>query len=465
MAPRPVPRSRRLTGRGRVALRAVATVSFVAGLFGGFVVARADEDTTAVPIARPRASTALLSARRLPYVFVDAVARTRLQTSIAEFVAPYDACLSVDDADAGNGVLAATPDRPLIPASTLKLLTAAAALEALGPDHRFLTRIVGDDEELTLVGGGDPVLTTPEYEARLRDGPRTAADVVTRLADLADAIVATGIGAVAELSVDDSRHDSVRFLPVWRAEYDEDVGQLSAVTVDDGFEGTTRVDDPALLAGRQLAALLSARGVIVGAVARATAPLDAREVARVESPTVAEIVTSMLTSSDNLTAELLLREIGLARADAGTTDAGAQAAVAILDELGVPTEGLVLADGSGLARSNLATCGTLVAVLGLASDPRFAALDHGLSIAGRSGTLATRLQGDPLEAILRAKTGFLDDVAGLAGVLDDDEALHFAFVVNDDMSTETGRALQVDAARLVAGFPDAPAAADLVPAP
>ncbi len=50
--------------------------------------------------------------------------------------------------------------RRVTPASTLKMLTATAALEALGPDHRFTTRVVAtpSSPRIVLVGGGDPLL-------------------------------------------------------------------------------------------------------------------------------------------------------------------------------------------------------------------------------------------------------------------------------------------------------------------
>jgi D-alanyl-D-alanine carboxypeptidase/D-alanyl-D-alanine-endopeptidase (penicillin-binding protein 4) len=440
-------------------LLAGAVACLIAGLRGDRpALAKATDDPTT-------AATPLLSPRRIPYVFVDAATKARLQASLATFAAPYTACIAVDDA---SGPLARVrADQGLAPASTAKLLTAAAALYVLGPDHTFVTRASTDAAgNLYVTGAGDPVLTTPAYETRLRNRPRTATDPITPLTALADSIAASGVESVNTVVGDGSRHHDVSFLSDWKAGYVEDIGELDALTVDDGYAGTTRVDDPTLLAAQQLAAMLRERGITVGDSTTGTAPAGTTEVGSVASPPLADIVAAMLMSSDNLTAELLTREIGLARGGTdGSTAAGTSAIVAALAELGVPTGALDVRDGSGLAPANRVTCDAILGALALGSRPEFAAIDRGLAVAGQSGTLVNRLRGDPLEGVLRAKTGNIDDVAGLAGIVDDAEHLRFAFVVNDDFTESGGQALQVEVARLIAAYPDAPAASELVPPP
>jgi D-alanyl-D-alanine carboxypeptidase/D-alanyl-D-alanine-endopeptidase (penicillin-binding protein 4) len=465
VAVRPVPRPR-LTARGRAALRIAGTLALVAAAVCVVLGVRDDADAAATPADDRAAATALASARRVPYLFTDAVAAQRLVGSMTEFVGNNDMCTTVDDTSTANGTMVrVNGDRPLIPASTMKVLTAASALAVLGPEHTFTTRVVGNNDTLTLVGAADPVLTTPAYEARLRAAPGTRTDVVTPFAPLADAIAAAGVTSVGTLFVDDARHDDLRFLPEWNASYVEDVGPLGALTVDDGTDAGARVADPALNAGTQLARLLAERGVAVGGVAHGGAPDGAPEIAAVTSPPIADIVASLLTSSDNLTAEMLTREIGVARGGDGTTAAGVQASTAALTELGVPMANVALHDGSGLSRENRATCDALLAALHLATDPRFAAIDRGLAVAASTGTLANRLVGDPLAGVLRGKTGNLSGVQGIVGVVDDPEHLRFAFLVNGTTSTGQGRTLEVDAARRVAAFPEAPPPAELVPTP
>ncbi|HEY5657366.1 MAG TPA: D-alanyl-D-alanine carboxypeptidase, partial [Myxococcota bacterium] len=77
----------------------------------------------------------------------------------------------VVDRDSGRTLFARNPDRALVPASNLKLLTAAAALNALGPTHRFVTQLLSDAPpdadgaigNLYVRGGGDPALTSEDF--------------------------------------------------------------------------------------------------------------------------------------------------------------------------------------------------------------------------------------------------------------------------------------------------------------
>jgi D-alanyl-D-alanine carboxypeptidase/D-alanyl-D-alanine-endopeptidase (penicillin-binding protein 4) len=228
--------------------------------------------------------------------------------------------------------------------------------------------------------------------------------------------------------------------------------------------------DPALDTVQQLAALLAARGVQIsqGVRAETSTPAGTYEIARVESPPLAAIVEQMLTISNNETAELLTRELGVARGGAGTTAAGTRAVRAVLAPLGVPVAGVDLHDGSGLAPDDRVTCDALLRVIDLADRRPFGAIDRGLAIAGRTGTLASRFAGTPLEGRLRATTGHISGVVGLVGVIDGGPQRvdpRFAFVANGTFSTDGGAILQDEIATAIGAYPDAPTPSALVPAP
>jgi D-alanyl-D-alanine carboxypeptidase/D-alanyl-D-alanine-endopeptidase (penicillin-binding protein 4) len=419
-----------------------------------------DEPAAATPQREDEADvdTALLSARRIPYVFSDTLAQQRLQTSVDEFATQFDICVSVGP---GGTLAEAGSDLDLAPASNAKLLTAAAALQLFGLDKTLTTRVTTDDDgTLYLIGGGDPTLGTEDYEEALRENPRFAGDPVTRIEPLADAIAAANLGPITRIVADDSHHDDVRFLPAWKPSERGDVSNLSALTINGGLSGGVAVDDPATLAAQELRSALADRGVAVASIERGVAPDGAREVARVESAPMSTLVAAMLRSSDNLSAELLTREMG---AD-GTTTAGITALTRALADAGVDTSRIALLDGSGLAPGDRVPCAALLQVLGL-TDARFAPIDAGLPVAGESGTLARRFVGDPLAGVLRAKTGNIEDVIGLSGVVDDAEHLRFAFLANGDFSRTRGEALQAEIARLVAAYPDAPPPGEIAPAP
>jgi D-alanyl-D-alanine carboxypeptidase/D-alanyl-D-alanine-endopeptidase (penicillin-binding protein 4) len=440
-------------------LRLMALLCAAGALALGLVARPSDGRAAAAPVDAA-VRTPLLSPRRVPALFVAALGRARLQQALAAIAAPFDACVAVDDA---SGALArVNADAPLAPASNAKLLTAAAALDILGPNYRFRTRAVLDSSgNLVLVGGGDPVLSS-----------RTARPgAVTPLDDLARAVVASGRAITGSVLVDDSRFDTARVVPDWKQSYvtEGDVGPLGALSVDAGFVDPvlrTPASDPALLTGTRFQELMGAHGVtFAGAPSHAIAPANAPEIAHVDSPPLSAIVEEMLTTSDNYTAEMVTRELGVATSKAGTTAAGTSAVVGALTSLGVPAAGVTLHDGSGLAPDDRVTCDTLLRVLSLTHRAKFAAMDRGLAVAGRTGTLALRFLGDPLSGVLRAKTGSINGVVSLSGTIDAGPRPRFAFVANGNFSTAAGAQLQDDVAHAVARYPDSSNTAELVPAP
>jgi D-alanyl-D-alanine carboxypeptidase/D-alanyl-D-alanine-endopeptidase (penicillin-binding protein 4) len=161
----------------------------------------------------------------------------------------------------------------------------------------------------------------------------------------------------------------------------------------------------------------------------------------------------MLRESDNTAAELLVKELGVVKGHEGSTPAGTRAVTEVLTDAELPTAGLRLGDGSGLEVTNQSSCAVLAAALRVPDRGGGPQLSPLLAVAGRSGTLSLRLAGTPLEGKLRAKTGSLDGVSGLAGYLDGRRALSFAFLANGRLSDSAGRLLQDRLVALLAGYP------------
>lgn len=136
-----------------------------------------------------------------------------------------------------------------------------------------------------------------------------------------------------------------------------------------------------------------------------------------------------------------------------------------LADLGIPMEGVELADGSGLSRSNRATCAATFAALRVARQARFRAVDDGLAVAGRSGTLRRRLVGTPVEGRLRAKTGSLDGVVGLVGVFERRPELRFAMLANGSFGYVRSVQIQEAVAGVLARYPFSADPAVLAPPP
>ena len=454
---------------------------FVAAAIACGVVAFARGDTSvAASDERPELVTALWSPRRVPQPLVDAVGAQRLQAALdgAVAVGGVDSCFVVTEGGAPLATHGA--DVGLVPASTQKLLTAAAALAVLGPDTTLDTVAVAAEapqdgmvERVFLVGGGDPLLMTPDAQALREEIPELRGTPTTSLAALADSIVDAGVKRIPKgIAGDDSRYEDLRYLPTWDTDYrtEGQVGPLGALTVNSGFRQLRpkpiAADDPATFAAEQLTTLLEARGVDIGG--RAThekAPAGAVEIAKVSSPPISAVIGEELSTSDNVGSELLTREIGLRTAQQGTTTAGTQAIKAKLDELGLPTANAVLVDGSGLDKTNRSTCPLLASVIDLGLRPEFAALLDGLSIAGERGTLVDQLSS-ALDGKVRGKTGTLEGASALAGIVDVTRPLRFAFIANGALGPEREAiAFRGRIVDIIATFPDAPPAEELVPAP
>ena len=204
------------------------------------------------------------------------------------------------------------------------------------------------------------------------------------------------------------------------------------------------------------------RGVeVVGPPSAGGAPAGAIEVAKQRSEPLEAILAQLLTFSDNQTSELVLREVGRAESGEGSTAAGATAVERLLVDEGLAIGPEDAVDGSGLAETNRLTCATLVAAI-----EAYPSLVPGFATGGEPGTLAT-FAGTPLEGRLHAKTGSLNHVRALAGVvelLEGGEQLTFAYVLNNPpYVTPEQDALRGQLGALLASYPDRPALSDLVP--
>jgi D-alanyl-D-alanine carboxypeptidase/D-alanyl-D-alanine-endopeptidase (penicillin-binding protein 4) len=158
-------------------------------------------------------------------------------------------------------------------------------------------------------------------------------------------------------------------------------------------------------------------------------------IARSESPPLRDIATVLMKVSENLYAETFLKAIGAAQKGLGTTEGGRIAAQKVLTAWSIKPDSYVMYDGSGLSRYNYVTAGTVADVLQhLYNDPRHReAFTATLPIAGKDGTIATRLRGTRAEGNAVAKTGSIANVRSLSGFVRtrDGERIVFSILSND----------------------------------
>ncbi|MER5213269.1 D-alanyl-D-alanine carboxypeptidase/D-alanyl-D-alanine-endopeptidase [Streptomyces sp. NPDC002838] len=339
---------------------------------------------------------------------------------------------AVVDVATGRRLYGVGADEALTPASTTKIATAAAALTAMGADHRLTTRaaLEPDTRELVLVGGGDPTLTAHE-DAEGWASLRTLADETAAALQKRDMREVT-------LSYDTTLYAGSELHPIG---VNDNLAPVSALMVDeartdDSASGPApRVTDPAADAAREFAALLKDRGIKTTSPGPSKATGRAQSLATVSSPPLSALVERMLTNSDNDIAEALARQTAVATGERADFDGAGRAIAAQLDSLEVPLSGTDFQDGSGLDRADRLTADLLTALLAKAGDPAHPELRPiltGLPVAGFTGTLTSRYT-EGAAGIVRAKTGTLTGVNTLAGTVVDQDGslLAFAFLTSN----------------------------------
>jgi D-alanyl-D-alanine carboxypeptidase/D-alanyl-D-alanine-endopeptidase (penicillin-binding protein 4) len=329
-----------------------------------------------------------------------------------------------------------------MPASAAKLITAAAVVETFGVDHRLTTEVIADGEvtdgtldgDLVLVGGGDPALAHPDFEQVLARWPRT------RLEDLADRVAGAVDRVTGDVVADAHAWPDQPTARGWPQRYlDRGYARhISALTVNASTEIVERggrtlaipVTDPATEAARALRGLLEDRDVVVdGGAVRGRGPVDGRPVASVEGHPLAVVMAEMVRRSDNVLADGLWRAAGSTQGN-GSWQAAERLARGLLDDAGADTEGVVLADGSGLSREWRVSAAHLAKRdAAMARGPHADAWAELMSAAGNAVHLQRRMIGRDVHPVLRAKTGTLRDARSLAGhVADHRGRWHFAVV-------------------------------------
>ena len=279
-----------------------------------------------------------------------------------------------------------------------------------------------------LKGFGDPTLTSADLD------------------DLAGQVARAGIREISgRVRGDESFYDRIRDAPGWKQGFVPiESPPLSSLIVDRAI-GWPALSPP-LLAAKALTAALTKAGVQVeGRPGLGLAPAAAVSLAEDRSETLTNIVRYMNHESDNFTAEMLLKQLGAVSGAAGSTAAGSRAVLAALAETGVPTAGLVIADGSGLSSLDRLTAASIVGVLHAAwlSQTLRQPFIRSLAVASMSGTMRHRLP--QLKGVVRAKTGTTDLATALSGLIGN----RYAFAVLENGSPDAYWAARIAQDRFV----------------
>jgi serine-type D-Ala-D-Ala carboxypeptidase/endopeptidase (penicillin-binding protein 4) len=366
----------------------------------------------------------------------------------------------------------------LIPASSNKVLTTAAALTKLGSQYRIRTSVLGNSTgpsltTLRIVGRGDPSLTTAKLNSLTQQLNRKGITQVAQLIgddtyfrgqainpfwDLEDTLAGYGaavnsltlnqnaigltlfpqrVGQPLRVQWDDPSDasswqvsnqtvtvgagegesiDAVRESRQWRIIL---TGQLQAGSASEPVYVSVPNPGNYLVQKFRLALTRAKIGVAQSTLVSATpAPPGEVELATIDSPPLSDLIYETNQESNNLYAEALLKTLGRVQTPTSlnATESGVAAVKAILATLGVNSQGIATVDGSGLARRDRVSPEALVQTLqAMAQSPEAAAFRRSLPIAGVSGTLSNRFRNTAAQNRVFAKTGTLTGAVSLSG--------------------------------------------------
>src|SRR5262245_1313561 len=387
--------------------------------------------------------------------------------------------VQVFDSATGESLYSHEPDMLLKPASNMKVVTSATALALLKPEYRFRTSFYAASNpdaagtvrgDFYIKGGGSPGLVGEEWwliarkmrslgVARIEGdlvGDDTFFDEVRRGPDWPSSVVdnpynapigalscfynavtvtvrPTAQGRPPEVFLDPfASYFKVDNRAVTSGKgYDLRVGrqwdgQRNIIHVEGGvgvgvdpISAYKSVEEPTLYSLSAFREAASKEGItITGVDRRGVVPKGSRLLHVHESKPLADLIENMNKESNNFMAESLLKTIGAETAGPpGSIEKGAAAVKKHLESIGVKTDGLVIADGSGLSARNRISSNVLSRLL-LATYRDFQAspeFTSSLPVGGIDGTLDHRMIGSPATRKIRAKTGYINGVSALSG--------------------------------------------------
>lgn len=317
-----------------------------------------------------------------------------------------------------------------LPASSIKVLTSAAALHELGPTTTLPTSAVISGQRLFLVGGGDIYLSA-EY------GDPDAIVGHAGLADLADEVAVDleerGISTI-ELSIDTSLFTGADYHENVQGTDRQFVMPMKPIAINGGMVDGTHSLAPQVDVINRFATLLEERGIEITSVTsgRTPAATEANTSGVVYSAPIRELVDYTLTMSDNSLAVALGHLVAIERGLSADFDGSAKGVRDSLTEQGFDTSSLIISDTAGLSIDNRVSGNLLTAVLVEAAECGMcdiSSIPHGMPVSGLNGTMWNRFVEMPTSGLVRAKTGTLIAANSLSGYVMANDGTVYAFSI------------------------------------
>nr|WP_241698299.1 D-alanyl-D-alanine carboxypeptidase/D-alanyl-D-alanine-endopeptidase [Flaviflexus huanghaiensis] len=301
-----------------------------------------------------------------------------------------------------------------VPASNMKVLTAAAALAELGPNTTLPTSAMLAGDTLYLVGGGDIYLALDQGDPGARIGRAGLGDLADQVTEM---LTDRGVTSIL-LNVDSSLFSGANYNDMVQGIDRSYIMPMRPLAIDrgrlDGFYSAT----PDIDAGNVFAERLRERGIEVQAIGTAVAPSSAQQVGVVHSAPIRDLVDHCLTVSDNSMAEVLGHLVAIERGLSADFGGAAKGVRDSITEQGFATTGLIVSDTAGLSTDNRVSASLLTEILveaAVCTECPLSSLPHGMPVAGLSGTLTERFWELESSGLVRAKTGTLVEANSLSG--------------------------------------------------
>ncbi len=382
------------------------------------------------------------------------------------------------DVQSGKTLYQKNADKPMIPASNMKVVTSSAALRYLGVNYVFRTKIGRLGNHLIIIGGGDPLLAEPKLD------PQDGRSIGRIFDEIISAIKDDGITEIDDLIVDVSFFDNNRVHPSWPADQLNQwyacevsglnfnnnciritasrvenkpflsmepenscvrlVNQLKMISKGSSAVGAYRnsvpnkllikgklnqsagfdvaIENPqslfaSLLSDRLKAAGISIRGSILQKYVKNN---DAIQILRTFETPISEVLSRCNKDSLGLAAECLVKTISAENTQGqinGEWPHGSALITRYLKSLGIPEDQFVLDDGSGLSRKNRLSPTVLVTVLKDAyTGSTRQMFTESLAAGGADGTVSKYFRESPYKGNILGKTGYISDVRSFSGI-------------------------------------------------
>lgn len=333
--------------------------------------------------------------------------------------------LMVYDLTADSAIYRHNERQMLRPASTMKVVTAVAAIDRLGGSYQFRTSLcyTGTIDNGTLtgdvycVGGFDPLFNGDDMKAFVESIRRMGVDTIR-----------------GRIVADKSMKDADKFGEGWC--WDDDNPTLSPLLISRRDRFTERFIEE-----------LREAGIAVEAYAtEGTAPGSAFSICT-RFHTIDQVLIRMMKDSDNLFAESMFYQLAAATGNRPAKASHAREVIRrLIRRTGLNPAAYKIADGSGLSLYNYVSAELEVALLRYAYRDAniYNHLYHSMPVAGQDGTLKRRMRNNFADGNVHAKTGTLTGISSLAGYCTaaNGHTLCFAIINQGVMHGRNGKAFQ-----------------------